>query len=105
MAIIDPWSSYDGKIAKLLLFDSQPNHTNTPHYCTMASEEEVIARLKPGCICKGVKLYKVIQAIENGASTYEEVARQTGIGGGSCDSRRCGEKVKMLLELHGRKSS
>lgn len=63
----------------------------------MATEEEIIARLKPGCICKGIKLYKILEAIENGARSYEEVAKVTGIGGGSCKSRRCGEKVAALL--------
>ncbi len=53
--------------------------------------------MKPGCICKGIKLYKIIQAIEQGAKSYEEVAKMTGIGGGSCKSERCGEKVAELL--------
>lgn len=66
----------------------------------MATEEEIIARLKPGCICKGIKLYKILEAIENGARSYEEVAKVTGIGGGSCKSRRCGEKVAALLAKH-----
>ncbi len=63
----------------------------------MATEEEILARLKPGCICKGIKLYKIQLAIDNGATSYEEVAKATGIGGGSCKSRRCGEKVAALL--------
>lgn len=63
----------------------------------MATEEEILARFKPGCICKGIKLFKIQQAIDNGATSYEEVAKTTGIGGGSCKSRRCGEKVATLL--------
>ncbi len=63
----------------------------------MATEEEIIARLKPGCICKGIKLYTILDAIENGAESYEEIAAVTGIGGGSCDSRRCRAKVAELL--------
>jgi len=61
------------------------------------TEEEILARLKPGCICKGIKLYKILQAIENGATSYEEIAKMTGIGGGSCKSRRCRAKVATLL--------
>ncbi len=61
------------------------------------TEEELIARMKPGCICKGIKLHKIITAIENGATTFDEIARETGIGGGSCNSKRCGEKVSTLL--------
>ena len=63
----------------------------------MLSEEEILARLKPGCICKGIKLYKIQEAIDNGAVSYEEVARETGIGNGSCKSKRCGAKVAELL--------
>ena len=61
------------------------------------TEEEILARLKPGCICKGIKLYKILQAIENGATSYEEIVKMTGIGGGSCKSRRCRAKVSLLL--------
>ncbi len=64
----------------------------------MLSEEEILARLKPGCICKGIKLYKIQEAISNGAESYEEIAKVTGIGGGSCNSKRCGAKVTELLE-------
>ena len=64
----------------------------------MDKEEEILMKMRPGCICKSIKLYKIIQAIEEGADTYEEVAKRTDIGGGSCDSKRCYEKVKILLD-------
>lgn len=63
----------------------------------MTTEEEILFRMKPGCICKGIKLHQIIKAIEEGARSYEEIAHKTGIGGGSCDSKRCGEKVADLL--------
>ncbi len=63
----------------------------------MLPEEEILKRLKPGCICKGIKLYKIEEAISNGADSYDKVAKVTGIGGGSCNSKRCGEKVAALL--------
>jgi bacterioferritin-associated ferredoxin len=63
----------------------------------MATEEEILARLKPGCICKGIKLHVILTAIEQGANTYEEIARRTNIGGGSCKSKRCRAKVELLL--------
>ncbi len=37
---------------------------------------------KPLCYCKQVTEEDVIKAIENGASTFEEVRQATGIGGG-----------------------
>lgn len=63
----------------------------------MATEEEILARLKPGCICKGMKLHIILDAINNGAESFEEIARITNIGGGSCKSRRCKAKVDDLL--------
>ncbi len=67
----------------------------------MATEEEILARMKPGCICKGIKLYRIIEAIELGAASYDEIAKATGIGCGSCDSKRCGRKVAALLQEKG----
>lgn len=63
----------------------------------MVTEEEILARLKPGCICKGIKLHAILQAIEDGAKSFEEIAMITGIGDGSCKSGRCREKVSALL--------
>lgn len=62
------------------------------------TEKEILARLKPGCICKGIKLHVIQDAINNGADSFATISEMTGIGGGSCKSRRCGEKVAMLLE-------
>jgi bacterioferritin-associated ferredoxin len=63
----------------------------------MITEEDILKRLKPGCICKGIKLHRIIEAIEGGAVDFEEISRITGIGDGSCGSKRCGKKVKELL--------
>jgi bacterioferritin-associated ferredoxin len=67
----------------------------------MATEEEILIRLKPGCICKGIKLRRIVQSIENGAASFEQIAQVTGIGGGSCGSKRCGRKVAELLKEMG----
>ncbi len=63
----------------------------------MTTEKEIIARLKPGCICKGIKLHEIMHAIEQGASSFAEISQIIGIGGGSCKSRRCKPKVTELL--------
>lgn len=62
------------------------------------TEQELLARLRPGCICKGIKLHSIVLAIEGGAHSFEAISRITGIGGGSCKSRRCREKVQLLLQ-------
>jgi bacterioferritin-associated ferredoxin len=63
----------------------------------MEPDERTMAKLKAGCICKGVKLIRLIEAIEDGATTFQQVATVTGIGDGSCKGKRCGEKVEELL--------
>ena len=63
----------------------------------MEPDERIMAKLKAGCICKGVKLIRLIEAIENGAGSFEQVAAVTGISDGPCQGKRCGEKVAGLL--------
>lgn len=70
---------------------------------TMKPDEKIMARLKPGCICTGIKLYRIIEAIEQGASSFEEIARQTGIGQGDCHGERCSRKVEELLQAMNKK--
>ena len=67
----------------------------------MKPDDTIMAGLKPGCICMGIKLVKILEALENGASSFEEVARMTGIGKGDCGGKRCAHKVENLLS--GRK--
>ncbi|MDX8335127.1 MULTISPECIES: (2Fe-2S)-binding protein [Cetobacterium] len=47
------------------------------------------------CYCKGVTLGKVIDAIENGATTLVEVLDATGAGS-SCG--RCIERIESIFE-------
>lgn len=63
----------------------------------MRLDQKTKDRLKPGCICKGVKLVRIIEAIEDGAASFEEIASKVGIGDGSCGGKRCGQKVAELL--------
>jgi bacterioferritin-associated ferredoxin len=66
----------------------------------MEPDERTMARLKAGCICKGVKLIRLIEAIENGATSFAQVAAVTGIGDGPCGGKRCRIKVEELLAQH-----
>ena len=63
------------------------------------NSEQTLARLRPGCICTGVKLIRILEAIDAGATSFAEIARITGIGTGSCDGRRCGRRVAELLAM------
>jgi len=66
----------------------------------MQPDEKMMARLKPGCICKGIKLIRLLEAIEEGADSFEAVAQKTGIGDGDCGGKRCRAKVEKLLAEH-----
>ncbi len=46
----------------------------------------------------GIKLHRILEAIESGATTFEEIASITGIGKGDCDGKRCRLKVESLLQ-------
>ena len=67
----------------------------------MQPEEKLMARLKPGCICKGIRLIRLLDAIKAGADSFEAVAEMTGIGDGDCGGKRCRAKVKQLLAENG----
>jgi len=66
----------------------------------MEPNERTMAGLKAGCICKGVKLIRLIEAIENGATTFAQVAAVTSVGDGPCEGKRCRMKVEELLKQH-----
>ena len=67
----------------------------------MKPDEKIMFRLKPGCICMGIKLDRILTAIEEGAATFEEIARKTGIGGGDCGGKRCRKKIAEILDKNG----
>lgn len=70
----------------------------------MQPDEKTMARLKPGCICMGIGLHRILEAIDQGAATFEDIARLTGIGRGDCHGRRCGKKVAELLAARSRQN-
>jgi len=63
--------------------------------------EEIRARLRVVCICKGIKLGKISDAIKAGATTVEQVNHATGSGRGTCGNEsgvtRCRPVIEELL--------
>ncbi|MGL5415031.1 MAG: (2Fe-2S)-binding protein [Clostridium sp.] len=49
------------------------------------------------CKCKKVTKDEVIEAIKSGCTTFEKVAKKTGIGMGHCRGRKCKELVDELI--------
>jgi NAD(P)H-nitrite reductase large subunit len=64
--------------------------------------EEIQARFRVVCICKGVKMGKISDAIHAGATTVREVNRTTGSGGGGCGATRCTPVIEEMLRNGGR---
>lgn len=60
--------------------------------------QEIMDKLTKVCICKAVNRATIKKAIQNGASTLEEVLEKTKAGNGSCNGKRCTPKIKELLE-------
>ena len=52
------------------------------------------------CICKGIPRKSIIDAINKGASSLEEVNTIVGSGSGDCKGERCGIKIEMLLSAY-----
>ncbi|MFQ5328512.1 MAG: hypothetical protein ACE5D4_00805 [Thermodesulfobacteriota bacterium] len=55
---------------------------NTPSGSLKKREALIKANCQPGCICKGIKLVKVMKAIDGEAKSLKEVTKATGIGNG-----------------------
>lgn len=66
------------------------------------SIEEIKARIKVICICKGIKQNRICDAIQKGANTVEKVNQVTGSGSGGCQATRCGPVIQKLLENNGK---
>lgn len=64
--------------------------------------EEIKARLRVVCICNGIKMGKICDAIQKGCATVEEVNKATGSGGGGCGATRCRPVIEELLKNGGR---
>ena len=64
--------------------------------------QEIKAKIKIVCICKGIKQGRICEAIQKGANTVEKVNVATGSGDGGCKATRCGPVIKKLIENKGK---
>lgn len=49
------------------------------------------------CICKQVSKETIVNAIKNGADTFEKVQETTGAGTGGCKGARCKQTIERLI--------
>jgi len=59
---------------------------------------EILDRITKVCICKAIPRSKIKEAIRKGADTVVKVNEATGSGSGECKARRCGLKIKGLID-------
>ena len=64
--------------------------------------EEIKARIRVVCICKGIKMGKICEAIGKGADTVDKVNRACGSGNGGCGATRCRPVIEKLIASGGR---
>ena len=60
--------------------------------------EKVLDKITKVCVCKSISRAKIKEAIENGATTLEEVKKVTSAGNGSCKGYRCNCKIQELID-------
>jgi len=64
--------------------------------------EQIKARLRSVCICKGIKMGTICDAIaKKDCKTVEDVNKATGSGNGGCGATRCRPVITVLLEQGG----
>ena len=50
------------------------------------------------CLCKNISEETIVDAIKNGATTFEAVSEKTGAGTGFCNAGRCKAAILKLIE-------
>ncbi len=60
--------------------------------------EQVMDNITKVCICKAISRRKIKEAIREGADSVMKVSIATGSGTGACHGRRCGLKIKDLVD-------
>lgn len=63
------------------------------------SVDEIKKRRRVVCICRAIPLGKVLDALDAGAITLEQVNAATGCGRGDCGGQRCRPVILDQLRL------
>ena len=66
------------------------------------TEEEIKGRFRVVCICKGIRMGRICDAIIAGCATVTAVNRATGSGSGDCGATRCRPVIEALLQNGGK---
>jgi len=61
-------------------------------------EQEILDRLKPICLCKGIRKAAFLKHLAAGITSVEELKKASGAGSGSCEGERCTQRIAGLLK-------
>ena len=50
------------------------------------------------CLCRGITEEQIVEAVKNGATSFEEVKEATDAGAGGCRGGRCKGKIEIIIE-------
>lgn len=60
---------------------------------------EIMDKLTKVCLCKAIPKSTIKKAIQNGATTVEEIQKVTGAGSGGCRGNGCTPVIEEILKL------
>jgi bacterioferritin-associated ferredoxin len=61
-------------------------------------EQEILDRLKPICLCQGIRKSVFLKHIAAGITTVAGLKKASGAGNGSCGGERCTVRIAQMLE-------
>lgn len=59
--------------------------------------QDILDKITKTCVCKAVSRATIKNSIKNGASTLDDVIKNTGACTGGCKGFRCKDKIETLI--------
>ena len=63
----------------------------------MTSEKKIINNFKKVCICRSIKGGTILNAISDGALSFEALRRTIRVGTGNCKAKRCRANIETMI--------
>ncbi len=62
--------------------------------------QDILDKVTKTCVCKAVSRATIKKSIQNGATTLDDVIKETGACNGGCKGYRCKDKIQLLINEH-----
>jgi len=63
----------------------------------LTSEKKIINNFKKVCICRSIKGGTILNAISDGALSFEALRRTIRVGTGNCKAKRCRANIETMI--------